>query len=93
MGVEVNGLRTWDHFNNQLADFNITWYPELTKWCLAYRPDDLFRWNTNNGTECFNESLKYTELDGYKTCTLSELMGVLIDSFEPNLYERYELKH
>ena len=37
--------------------------------------------------------MKYTELDGYKNCTLSELMGVLIDSFVPNLYERYEFKH
>ena len=88
--LAVNDLRTWDHFNTQLANyFNKTWYPEITKWCLAYRPDDLFRCNTNNGTERLNESLKYTELDGYKNCTLSELMGVLIDSFVPNLYERY----
>ena len=66
--VAVNGLCTWDHFNNQLADyFNKTWYPELTKWCLAYRPDDLFPCNTNNGTESLNESLRYTELDGYNS--------------------------
>ena len=49
--LAVNALRTWDGFTNQLANyFNKTWYPEIKKWCLAYRPDDLFRWNTNNGT-------------------------------------------
>ena len=56
---------------------------------MAYRPDDLFRCNTNDGTERLNESLKYTEFDGYKNCTLSELMDVLIESFVPSLYEQY----
>ena len=34
-------------------------------------------------------SLKYDELNGYKNCTLSDLMDVLIDSFLPNLFEKY----
>ena len=86
----IKDLRSWQYFKGNFADyFNNTWYPEIKKWCLAYRPDDLFRCNTNNGTERLNEELKHNELDGYKNCTLSELMCVLIDSFIPNLYEKY----
>ena len=87
----ISDFRSWEHFNKgRLADwFEKTWYPELVRWCLAFRPDDLFRCNTNNGTERLNESLKYYELIGYKNCSLSELLCVLIDSFVPNLYEKY----
>ena len=54
-----------------------------------YRPDDLILCNTNNGTERLNEDLKYDELDGYKNCSLSELLSVLIDSFIPKHYNKY----
>ena len=88
--MAVSDLRSWQYFKGNFADyFNNTWYPEIKKWCLAYRPDDLFRCNTNNGTERLNEELKHNELDGYKNCTLSELMCVMIESFLPNLYEKY----
>ena len=63
----IDDFRFWEFFRGQLANyFNKTWYPELARWCLAFRPDDLFRCNTNNGTERLNESLKYSKLDGYK---------------------------
>ena len=58
-------------------------------WCLAYSPDDLILCNTNNDTEKLNEDLKYAELDGYKNCSLSELLSVLIDSFIPKHYNKY----
>ena len=45
--------------------------------------------NTNNGTERLNEDLKYDELVGYKKCTLSELLQVLIENFIPEHYEKY----
>ena len=45
--------------------------------------------NTNNGTERLNEDLKYDELVGWKNCTLSELLTVVIESFLLNLYENY----
>ena len=87
----VADLRSWEFFTTtKLQDyFENTWYPELTRWCRAYRPDDLFRCNTNNGTERLNESIKYQTLDGYKNCSLTELIQKLADTFSPDLYEKY----
>ena len=45
--------------------------------------------NTNNGTERLNLDLKYEELDGYKNCTLSELLTLIIEEFIPKLYRNY----
>ena len=45
--------------------------------------------NTNNGTERLNEDLNYDELVGWKNCTLSELLTIVIESFLPKLYEKY----
>ena len=66
-----------------------TWLPELQRWCIAYRPDDLMMVNTNNGTERLNEDLKYDELMEYKNCTLSDLLAVIVERFIPKLYEKY----
>ena len=67
-----------------------TWLPEeLQRWCIAYQPDDLMMLNTNNGTECLNEDLKYDELIQYKNCTLSDLLAVIVDRFIPKLYEKH----
>ena len=66
-----------------------TWLPQIKRWCLAYRPDDLILCSTNNGTERLNEDLKNDELDGYKNCSLSELLSVLIDSFIPKHCNKY----
>ena len=57
--------------------------PNIRRWCLAYRPDDLILCNTNNGTERLNEDLKYDDLDAYKNCSLRELLTVIIESFIP----------
>ena len=45
--------------------------------------------NTNNGTERFNLDLKYEELDGYKNCTLSKLLTLIIEEFIAKLYRNY----
>ena len=66
-----------------------TWLPELQRWCIAYQPDDLMMVNTNNGTECSNEDLKYDELIEYKNCTLSDLLADIVERFIPKLYEKY----
>ena len=66
-----------------------TWYPELSRWCLAFRPNDLMMCNTNNGTERLNRDLKHDDLIGFKNCTLSELISVLIETFLPKIFERY----
>lgn len=87
----IQSLRNWEHFPGSVQTyFESTWFPELEKWCIFYRPNDLFRCNTNNGTERLNESLKYDELKkNYNNCTLSELMTKLVDGFLPNLYRKY----
>ena len=87
----IQSLESWENFTDPLKKyFKNTWQPEIQRWCLAYRPSDLFRCNTNNGTERLNEALKYDELGrDYVNCSLSELMSVLIESFLPNLYANY----
>ena len=45
--------------------------------------------NTNNGTETLNEDLKYDQLVGWKNCTLSELLTIVIEIFLPKLYEKH----
>ena len=63
--------------------------PEIKRWSLAYRPDDLMFTNTNNGTERLNEDLKYDELVNYKHCSLSEMLTVVIERFIPKHYRNY----
>ena len=62
-----------------------TWETEITRWGRAYRPDDLYHCNTNNGTERLNEDLKYEKLEGTTRLSLIELLTVIIDS----LYQSY----
>ena len=45
--------------------------------------------NTNNGTEWINGDLKHDELEGFKNCTLSELLEIIITTFLPKLYRKY----
>ena len=45
--------------------------------------------NTNNGTERINGDLKHDELEGFKNCTLSELLEIIITTFLPKLYRKY----
>ena len=45
--------------------------------------------NTNNGTERINRDLKHDELEGFKNCTLSELLEIIITKFLPKLYRKY----
>ena len=85
-------LRSWDFFKSSpklKLYFENTWYPEIQRWCLAYRPDDLLKCNTNNGTERLNETLKYDTLDNYKNSTLTESVKSQVQFFLPNLYEKY----
>ena len=45
--------------------------------------------NTNNGTERINGDLKHDELIGFKKCSLSELLEIIISRFLPKLYRKY----
>ena len=51
--------------------------------------NDLILCNTNNGKECLNEDLKYGDLSGYKNCSLSKVLSVVIESFIPMHYQKY----
>ena len=86
----ISDFMKLDHFNGKLRNwFTKTWLPQVKRWSTAFRPADLILCNTNNGTERLNEDLKYDELDGYKNCSLSELLSVLIHSFLPKHYQKY----
>ncbi|XP_066917540.1 uncharacterized protein [Clytia hemisphaerica] len=86
----VASLKEWDMFKGKLKTwFKGTWEPVIKHWTLAYRPDDLYHCNTNNGTERLSEDLKYEELNGYANSSLSELLTIIIDTFIPKIYNKY----
>ena len=45
--------------------------------------------NTNNGTERINGDLKHDELVGFKNCSPSELLEIIISRFLPKFYRKY----
>ena len=50
----------------------------------AYRPDDLYHCNTNNGTERLNEDLKYERLETATRSSLNDLLTIIIVHFIPS---------
>ena len=44
---------------------------------------------TNNGTERINGYPKHDELIGFKNCSLSELLEIIISRFLPKLFRKY----
>ncbi|XP_027236051.1 uncharacterized protein [Penaeus vannamei] len=70
--------------------FSNTWLPNVQRWATAFRSSThtlLIR--MNNGIERQNELLKSSFLDGYKNCSLSNLMTVIVTDFLPKSYKRY----
>ena len=61
------------------------WLPELQRWCVAYKPNDLMMVKMNTEIEHFNEDVKYDELVKYENCTFSDLLNAVIDRFIPKL--------
>ena len=45
--------------------------------------------NTNNGTERINGDIKHDDLVGFKNCSLSELLEIIIPRFLPKFYRKY----
>ena len=85
----ITDLKAWDHFRLIENYFTNTWLPVLKKWSKAYRPDDLFNCNTNNGTEGLNKLVKYKYLKQFKKNSLTNLLRVLIETFIPERLELY----
>ena len=86
-------MKSWEHFRLIDDYFTKTWLPELKRWSHAYRPDDLFKCNTNNGTERLNETLKYKYLNRFQKHSFSRLITILIEKFIPERYESYVKKN
>ena len=88
--LTVRNIMSAEFFKGKLKTwFTKKWFLHIQKWCLKYRPDDLILCNTNNSTEHLNKDLKYDDLSGYKNCSLSELLSVVIESFIPKHYQKY----
>ncbi|KAI9543595.1 hypothetical protein NQZ68_008642 [Dissostichus eleginoides] len=60
------------------------------RWVNVYKTKSLkVAIYTNNGVERQNETLKHTFLEGYKNCSLSELLTVVVSDFLPKAYQKY----
>ena len=84
----INRLKTFYHKKLNVW-FTKKWLPEIKRWAVYFRPNQLMLTNINNGTERLNRELKTEELVDYKKCSLSEMLKVVIESFLPPLYHRY----
>ncbi|XP_069815706.1 uncharacterized protein [Dendropsophus ebraccatus] len=74
--------------------FSQKWLSDIKKWAHIYRKGtQVIIINTNNGLERQHETLKYSYLDGYKNCTLSEMIGVLHHRFFPDTFKKYMEKN
>ncbi|XP_063802224.1 uncharacterized protein LOC134970050 [Pseudophryne corroboree] len=96
MEEHISAIRTleesaiWNKNDALKQWFSKKWMPEIQKWAHVYRTGLLnFGINTNNGLERQHEVLKYNYLDGYKNCTLSEMITVLHRNFFPSTYRKY----
>ncbi|KAK1901752.1 Ribosome-binding protein 1, partial [Dissostichus eleginoides] len=70
--------------------FNTKWLPRDKRWVNVYKTKSLkVAIYTNNGVERQNKTLKHTFLEGYKNCSLSELLTVVVSDFLSKAYQKY----
>ncbi|XP_062287897.1 uncharacterized protein si:dkey-31c13.1 isoform X1 [Scomber scombrus] len=70
--------------------FSTKWLNQTERWVNVFKNDDLkVALYTNNGVERQNETLRYSYLKGYKNCSLSETIMVIVQDFLPRSYQRY----
>ncbi|KAJ4931277.1 hypothetical protein JOQ06_025574 [Pogonophryne albipinna] len=82
--------KVWKDNDKVRAWFSNKWLPEAKRWVHVFRDEDLkVAIYTNNGVERQNETLKYSHLEGYKNCSLSEMLTVLVTDFLPRTYRKY----
>ncbi|EDO30694.1 predicted protein [Nematostella vectensis] len=85
-----NGSYIWKSNEKLRRWFDNVWLPEKERWCVAYRKEDfIIAVNTNNGLERQNEALKYQYLGGYRNCSFSEMLTVVITRFLTDSYTKY----
>ncbi|KAL3060845.1 hypothetical protein OYC64_015230 [Pagothenia borchgrevinki] len=82
--------KVWKDNEKVRAWFSNKWLPEAKRWVHVFRDEDLkVAIYTNNGVERQNETLKHSHLEGYKNCSLSEMLTVLVPDFLPRTYRKY----
>ncbi|XP_013402856.1 uncharacterized protein LOC106168368 [Lingula anatina] len=78
--------------NQKLREwFSRTWLTEKKRWVRAFLQTSgpLSTIFTTNGVERQNELLKHSFLVGYKKCSVSDLMTVILTTFLPSCYKKY----
>ena len=43
--LALESLRNWEQYHKVKEYFEKTWEPEIERWCILFRPNDLFRCN------------------------------------------------
>ena len=67
-----------------------TFFLSLQRWVWAGRKEGFtVRINTNNGIERQNKLFKHSYLKRHKTSSLSGMLAILIEEFQPDNYNRY----
>ncbi|XP_042288518.1 uncharacterized protein si:dkey-31c13.1 isoform X2 [Thunnus maccoyii] len=70
--------------------FSTKWLSQAERWVNAFKNEDLrVALYTNNGIERQNETLNHLYLKGYKNCSLSDTITVIVQDFLPRSYQRY----
>ncbi|KAI8501875.1 hypothetical protein Bbelb_202870 [Branchiostoma belcheri] len=88
--VSLQDSVIWKENAKLRAWFSDTWLPEAKRWVHVFRDDGLqVAIYTNNGIERQNETLKYSHLQGFRNCSLSELLTRLVTDFLPRAHLKY----
>ncbi|XP_040280115.1 uncharacterized protein LOC120995157 isoform X2 [Bufo bufo] len=84
----------WKQSKTLRAWLSHKWLPDIKKWAHVYRKStQVIGVNTNNGLERQHETLKYSYLDGYRNCLLSDMISVLHHGFFPDTFKKYMEKN
>ncbi|XP_073678281.1 uncharacterized protein [Garra rufa] len=82
--------KAWQENEKLRRWFSNKWLPQTKRWVRVFRGESLrVAIYTNNGVERQNETLKHTYLEGYKNCSLSEMLTVIVTGFLPRTYQKY----
>ncbi|XP_051503118.1 uncharacterized protein si:dkey-31c13.1 isoform X1 [Myxocyprinus asiaticus] len=70
--------------------FSSKWLSQAERWLKVFKNENLkLVLYTNNGVERQNEALKHSYLEGYRNCSLSETLIVIVRDLLPRSYQKY----
>lgn len=86
----LEDLMSWTPYLESRAKeyFERTWLSEISRWSLALQPADLLYASTN-GVERVHGELKWRYLRDSSKCSLSELLGKVMNEFLPDKFKSY----